>query len=58
MTNREWLEKQSNEYLASRFCYELAKDGRFCKEHCPFEKLCNGQKAGIEVWLEEEYKGE
>lgn len=58
MTNREWLEKHDNDFLASLFCYELAKDGEFCDTKCPFKDLCVGGESGIKIWLEKEYKGD
>jgi hypothetical protein len=58
MTNREWLEKMKTSTIADMFCVEVAKDGHFCENHCPFKDLCVGGKNGFEIWLDKEHKGE
>lgn len=58
MTNREWLEKMKNSTIADMFCVEVAKDGEFCQNSCPFKDLCVGGNNGFEIWLNKLHEGE
>ena len=58
MTNREWIDRKSNATLGDMFCMEIAKDGGYCKDRCPFSKLCVGGVSGFEVWLNQERRKE
>lgn len=58
MTNREWIDRKSNATLGDMFCMEIAQDGGYCKDRCPFWEFCVGGVNGFAVWLGQERRNE